>query len=75
MIDYFTRLKADIISQFSTVNFNVACTFDLWTGCNDIAYVCVTAHYIDYNWTSNKRIVAYHHMESPHTGLQICQSR
>jgi hypothetical protein len=74
MLKVFRRFKDELINQFSTVNFTIACTSDLWTGCNDLSYFCVTAHYIDNQWQLNKRIIAFCVLDSLHTASNICNA-
>jgi len=71
MFKVFRRFKKELIAEFASVNFTIACTSDIWTGCNEVAYFCVTAHYIDRNWLLNKRIIAFRVIDSPHTGAMI----
>ncbi|KAI5676843.1 hypothetical protein M9H77_07793 [Catharanthus roseus] len=35
----------------------------------NIAYTCLTAHYVDDNWELKKKILAYVHIPYPHDGI------
>jgi hypothetical protein len=49
----------------------VCLTTDMWTSCQRISYICVTAHFIDNNWTLHKKILSFCQVTS-HTGEAIC---
>ena len=36
-----------------------------------VGYICITVHYIDDEWKSQKRIVKYTALETPHTGVAM----
>ena len=59
ILSVFHQTKKKLIENFSTFNCTIACTSDLWTGCNKTGYICITAHYIDRNWGMNKNIIAF----------------
>ncbi|KAI5657858.1 hypothetical protein M9H77_26651 [Catharanthus roseus] len=37
----------------------------------NIAYTCLTAHFVDDNWELKKKILAYRHIPYPHDGLAV----
>ncbi|GAU41295.1 hypothetical protein TSUD_374200 [Trifolium subterraneum] len=49
----------------------VCLTTDMWTSCQRISYMCVTAHFIDNNWNLHKKILSFCQVTS-HTGEAIC---
>ena len=51
----FQQTKKKLIEYFSTFNCTIACTSDLWTGCNKTGYICITSHFVDQNWNMNKK--------------------
>ena len=74
MLAYFDSFKTKLIEDFSTLHFTIACTSDMWTGCNNLGYICITAHYIDSDWLLNKRIISFRHLEGPHNANRICKT-
>ena len=67
----FQQTKKKLIEEFSTFNCTIACTSDLWTGCNKTGYICITAHFVDENWNMNKNIIAFRALDYPHTSENI----
>ena len=71
----FTEMKNILLSIFATAPFKVALTSDIWTaGKHNLAYACITAHYLDDNWLLQKRIISFRTLEYPHTAEVIHQS-
>ena len=48
----------------------VSLTTNTWTSVQNMTYMCITAHWIDSNWTLQKRIVKFKHIED-HKGSSI----
>ncbi|KAI5663970.1 hypothetical protein M9H77_23293 [Catharanthus roseus] len=47
----------------------ITLTTDIWTSEHaNIAYTCLTAHFVDDNWELKKKILAYRHIPYPHEG-------
>ncbi|KAI5660189.1 hypothetical protein M9H77_28982 [Catharanthus roseus] len=47
----------------------ITLTIDIWTSEHaNIAYTCLTAHFVDDNWELKKKILAYRHIPYPHDG-------
>ncbi|KAK1258107.1 hypothetical protein QJS04_geneDACA012297 [Acorus gramineus] len=66
-------MKNHLIQSFMNIQ-KISCTSDLWSGKNDLAYICVTSHYIDSHWMLNKRMLAFRPLTFPHTGTVIYQA-
>lgn len=49
----------------------VSLTSGLWTSNQTIGYMCLTAHFLNSDWRLQKRILNFHHLPPPHTGLMI----
>ena len=43
--------KQKLISEISKGSFKISLTSDIWSSQNNSDYLCVTAHYINNNWT------------------------
>ena len=51
----------------------VCLTTDTWTSNQRINYMCVTTHYVDYDWKVNKKIISFAQITS-HKGEAISQT-
>ena len=49
----------------------ISLTSDLWTSNQNIGYMSLTAHFVDSDWTLQKRIINFCQLEPPHTGVVI----
>ena len=63
--------KQNLISEISKGSFKISLTSDIWSSQNNSDYLCVTAHYIDNNWTLQKRILSFIELEYQHTACNI----
>ena len=54
-------------------SFNVALTSDVWSGRAKQDYVSVVAHYVDKDWTMQKRILGFRLLDDRHTGANIAE--
>lgn len=52
----------------------VSLTSDLWTSNQTIGYMCLTCHFLDSEWTLQKRILNFTTLPPPHTGLVIADA-
>ncbi|XP_072954573.1 zinc finger BED domain-containing protein RICESLEEPER 2-like [Typha angustifolia] len=51
--------------------YRISLTSDLWTSNQNIGYMSLTAHFVDSDWTLQKRIINFCQLEPPHTGVAI----
>ena len=51
----------------------VCLTSDLWTSCTSEGYICLTAHFVDDSWKLNSKVLVFHHMPPPHSGVELAQ--
>ena len=63
--------KQKLISQITQIRGRVCLTSDSWTACTNEGYISLTAHYVDVNWKLQNKILAFAHMEPPHSGRDI----
>nr|CAD1823589.1 unnamed protein product [Ananas comosus var. bracteatus] len=49
----------------------ISLTSDTWTSNQTIGYMCLTAHFIDFEWKLQKRVINFCELEPPHTGVVI----
>ncbi|CAL9012312.1 unnamed protein product [Prunus brigantina] len=71
VVKLYDKEKKKLMNVFSTLKGFIAVTSNMWDGGNNLPFICVTAHYIDENWLLQKRIIAFHLLEFPHTGSSI----
>ncbi|XP_039143918.1 zinc finger BED domain-containing protein RICESLEEPER 2-like [Dioscorea cayenensis subsp. rotundata] len=51
----------------------VSITTDLWTSTvQDVEYMVVTCHFVDYDWKLQKRMLCFRSIVPPHTGVAVC---
>ena len=50
------------------MNHKIALTSDSWTFRDILPYICITSHFIDADWTIQRRIIAFAHCEIPRNG-------
>ena len=48
-------------------------TSDVWTACTNSGYICLTAHYVEYKWKLNSKILAFCSLPPPHSGPELAQ--
>ena len=60
-----------LYEYFKTVKCRFSATMDMWTSNQNKGYMCVTVHWIDDNWTIQKRIIKFMHVEGRHTGVNM----
>jgi hypothetical protein len=63
--------KQKLKSQLAQIRGRVCLTSDCWTACTNEGYISLTAHYVDLNWKLQNKILAFAHMEPPHTGREL----
>ena len=78
-------VKAEIMSIFSLsmekmkdiykkIPARASFTSDIWTSRNNKAFMAITCHYIDENWTLNTHLVNFAPIQGSHTGFNLAQS-
>ncbi|KAK1309653.1 hypothetical protein QJS10_CPA08g01608 [Acorus calamus] len=69
----FAIEKEKLKVAFSSID-RFSLTADLWTSNQTIGYMCLTGHYLDSEWTLQKRILSFYCLPPPHTGVAIADS-
>ena len=64
------RGSAKLKKELTKCGQRVCLTTDCWTSCTQMAYMCLTAHYIDSDWRLHKKIVNFCQIEN-HKGETI----
>ena len=57
--------------MFFSLLCKILLTCDVWTGPNNLLYLCLIAHSIDIEWNLQKRIIAFRVFDHPHTSKTI----
>jgi hAT family protein/uncharacterized protein DUF4413 len=71
-IKLYEAKRYELTQMFKTFDGRVSLTTDIWSAPPHLEpYMCVTAHWIDRNWSIQKRIIAFELMPERHTGENI----
>ena len=58
-MNLYMREKNFLRDMFVKTKQRVCLTTDTWTSCQNLHYMCLTAHFIDESWCLQKRILNY----------------
>lgn len=58
-IKLFMSENEKLKEMFLTTDARVCLTADSWTSIQNLNYMCITAHFIDSDWNSHKRILNF----------------
>ncbi|PRQ44873.1 putative transcription factor/ chromatin remodeling BED-type(Zn) family [Rosa chinensis] len=67
----FVKGKNELLSLFEKFEDKICLTSDVWSSRQKMGYMSLTAHFIDKNWSLNKRIICFKIIEYPHTGESL----
>lgn len=70
-VKIFEEEKKKLYATFDQLQCRFSLTSDMWTSIQNKGYMSLTCHYIDDGWKLQKRIIAFIHVEAPHTALTI----
>jgi hypothetical protein len=56
------------------VDSKISLTLDCWTSPNGLAFLGVTAHYIDASWTPHDLVLDFLPLHGAHTGENLCEA-
>ena len=65
--------KQNVKSLLNVCTGRISLTSDMWTSLKIDGYICLTAHFIDKNWVSSKRVLRFSFMPPPHNGVSLAQ--
>ncbi|KAJ4758119.1 Zinc finger BED domain-containing protein DAYSLEEPER [Rhynchospora pubera] len=71
ILEIFTEKKEELYSLLGSLSCRLSATMDLWTSRQNKSYMCITVHFIDDNWSIQKRILRFMLLEGRHTGLNL----
>ena len=71
VIKYYVQEKNNLIAYFGNLKSKICLTSDIWTSCQQLGYLCITAHFIDDNWVMQKRIITFTRIEDNHSAQVI----
>jgi hypothetical protein len=53
---------------FKKIPGKISITIDTWTSPNYIAFLGITAHWINKNWKLEELLIEFAHLQGPHSG-------
>ncbi|KAH9736326.1 BED-type domain-containing protein [Citrus sinensis] len=59
ILQLYKKTKKDLTDFFVSSHQRVCLTTDTWTSAQNLCYMCLTAHFIDDNWTLHKKILNF----------------
>ncbi|KAL6553826.1 hypothetical protein OROMI_019499 [Orobanche minor] len=62
------QLKLELKEILRCVLGRICLTSDMWTSCQTLGYMCLTAHYVDSTWTLKSKVLNFLHLETGHSG-------
>jgi hypothetical protein len=62
IMNMFLTEKERLYDYFKSVSCRFSATMDRWTSNQNKSYMCITIHWVDDNWTIQKRIVNFVHV-------------
>lgn len=57
--DLYMEEKSKLKKYFSETSPRVCLTTDTWTSCQNLSYMCLTAHFVDADWKLQKKILNF----------------
>lgn len=73
VMDLYEFHKTRLIQELALVNSKISFTTDCWTSPNNIAFIGVTAHWIDDAFTLKSVTLDFVSLSSAHSGENICK--
>jgi len=67
----YLKKKEQLRYDMTQSPFRISLTSNLWTACTTEGYICLTAHYVDFSWKLQSKIINFCHMLPPHTGFEL----
>ncbi|XP_031375360.1 zinc finger BED domain-containing protein RICESLEEPER 2-like [Punica granatum] len=71
VLKVYKKEKSRVKSLLEEASGRICLTSDLWTSIATDGYLSLTAHFIDKNWSWQKRIMNFSPMPPPHTGVAM----
>jgi ribosomal protein S27E len=69
------RAGSDVVKiELEDLDSRVSLTSDIWTSSINLAYLCLTSHYIDKNFKFRKRIIGFRKISYPHTDQAVAST-
>lgn len=73
VLSLFKREKVRLKNSIMFIPGRISLTFDLWTSIATEGYLCLTVHFVDTNWSLQKRVLNFCFMPPPHSGVALCE--
>lgn len=71
ILSMYLQEKEKLYACFKTILCRFSAIMDMWTSNQNKSYMCITAHWIDDNWSIQKRIISFVHVQGCHTGAKL----
>ncbi|KAL2894688.1 Zinc finger BED domain-containing protein RICESLEEPER 3 [Bienertia sinuspersici] len=71
ILKMYKREKEKIKEELTLVSGRIALTSDCWTSITSDGYISITMHFVYNQWCLRKRILNFHFIPSPHTGVHL----
>lgn len=72
-LNIFDNEKRKLFDLLDKLSARVSLSADLWNSTLNVVYICLTAHFIDEDWTLQKRILNFCDLKDPEAGELIAQ--
>ena len=73
-VEIYLNERQNLNEIFKTSISQISLTADLWTSIQNLGYTCLTTHFLDKDWKSQKRIINFCVVPTPHRGEVIAQA-
>lgn len=74
ILDMYVEEKKKMYNFLGSLSCRFSGTMDLWTSRQNKSYMCVTVHFIDDNWSIQKRILNFMCLGGRHTGENLSEA-
>jgi len=74
IIRWYHEEAARLSKRLRGVDSKISLTLDCWTSPNGLAFLCVTAHYIDAQCIPHEPVLGFLPLHGSHTGENLCEA-
>ncbi|XP_038688951.1 zinc finger BED domain-containing protein RICESLEEPER 2-like isoform X1 [Tripterygium wilfordii] len=66
-MEIYEKEKQKMYESISKLHGRINIAVEMWSSTESVQYMCLTAHYIDEDWTLQRKILNFVTLDSPHT--------
>jgi hypothetical protein len=70
LLDRSAAIKKDLLEGLND-DSKVSLALDCWSSPTRLAFMAITAYFIDENWTYREALIGFEHLETVHTGVEL----